>query len=135
MHHIGLKSKRTFNVEATFVKEASPAIARRLGSNGKIEDFPQFKTRAILQTGCKRHHCFSCFANSHFPFCGRSRNQRESDKHAHSAASIIGLDPPPRFSVMRRSISGRKCLIRPWIGQAAASPSAQIVWPSTCLVT
>jgi hypothetical protein len=25
--------------------------------------------------------------------------------------------------------------IRPWIGQAAASPSAQIVWPSTCLVT
>jgi hypothetical protein len=25
--------------------------------------------------------------------------------------------------------------IRPWIGQAAASPRAQIVWPSTCLVT
>ena len=42
------------------------------------------------------------------------------------------------FSVrarMRRSISGRKWRIRPWIGQAAASPSAQIVWPSTCLVT
>ena len=36
---------------------------------------------------------------------------------------------------MRRSISGRKCAIRPWIGHAAASPSAQIVWPSTCLVT
>ncbi|MCY1171720.1 hypothetical protein D9M73_118410 [compost metagenome] len=57
------------------------------------------------------------------------------DNRHYSAASIIGLNPPPRFSVMRRSISGRKCLIRPWIGQAAASPSAQIVWPSTCLVT
>ena len=30
---------------------------------------------------------------------------------------------------------GRKCAIRPWIGHAAASPSAQMVWPSTCLVT
>ena len=38
-------------------------------------------------------------------------------------------------TAMRRSISGRKWRIRPWIGQAAASPSAQIVWPSTCLVT
>src|SRR4051812_46137811 len=36
---------------------------------------------------------------------------------------------------MRRSISGRKCRIRPWIGQAAPSAKAQIVWPSTCLVT
>ena len=34
-----------------------------------------------------------------------------------------------------RSITGRKCRIRPWIGQAAASPSAQIVWPSTWRVT
>ena len=32
---------------------------------------------------------------------------------------------------IRRSSSGRKCRIRPWIGQAAASPSAQIVCPST----
>ena len=36
---------------------------------------------------------------------------------------------------MRFSISGRKWAIRPWIGHAAASPSAQMVWPSTCLVT
>ena len=36
---------------------------------------------------------------------------------------------------MRSSITGRKCRIRPWIGHAAASPSAQIVWPSTCRVT
>ena len=36
---------------------------------------------------------------------------------------------------MRSSITGRKCRIRPWIGQAAASPSAQIVWPSICRVT
>ena len=35
---------------------------------------------------------------------------------------------------MRASISGRKCRISPWIGQAAASPSAQIVWPSICRV-
>ena len=34
-------------------------------------------------------------------------------------------------SRIRRSSSGRKCRIRPWIGQAAASPRAQIVWPST----
>ena len=34
---------------------------------------------------------------------------------------------------MRSSISRRKWRIRPWIGQAAASPSAQIVWPSTSL--
>ena len=51
--------------------------------------------------------------------------------HAHSAASCM----PAWRSAMRRSSSGRKCLIRPWIGQAAASPSAQMVWPSTCLVT
>src|SRR5690606_2078374 len=48
----------------------------------------------------------------------------------YSAAS----NAPP-FSRMRRSISGRKWRIRPWIGHAAASPSAQMVWPSTCLVT
>jgi hypothetical protein len=30
---------------------------------------------------------------------------------------------------------GAEMRIRPWIGQAAASPSAQMVWPSTCLVT
>ncbi len=35
-----------------------------------------------------------------------------------------------RYSPMRRSISGRKWRIRPWTGQAAASPSAQMVWPS-----
>src|SRR3954468_17251433 len=36
---------------------------------------------------------------------------------------------------MRRSISGRMCRMRPWIGQAAASPSAQMVWPSIWVVT
>ncbi len=45
----------------------------------------------------------------------------------HSAASSIGSPAAPRFSAMRRSISGRKCLIRPWIGHAAASPRAQMV--------
>ena len=50
----------------------------------------------------------------------------------HSAASSMVR---PARSAIRRSSSGRKCLIRPWIGQAAASPSAQMVWPSTCLVT
>jgi hypothetical protein len=30
---------------------------------------------------------------------------------------------------------GPEMRIRPWIGQAAASPSAQMVWPSICLVT
>ena len=33
------------------------------------------------------------------------------------------------------SISSRKWRIRPCTGHAAASPSAQIVWPSTCPVT
>src|SRR5262245_30250821 len=32
---------------------------------------------------------------------------------------------------MRSSITWRKCRIKPWMGQAAASPSAQMVWPST----
>ena len=36
---------------------------------------------------------------------------------------------------MRASISGRKCRISPWTGHAAASPSAQMVWPSTWLLT
>src|SRR5579875_2593303 len=36
---------------------------------------------------------------------------------------------------MRRSISPRKCRMRPCTGQAAASPSAQIVWPSIWVVT
>ena len=35
---------------------------------------------------------------------------------------------------MRRSTSGRKWRIRPWIGQAAASPRAQMVRPSICLL-
>ena len=38
-------------------------------------------------------------------------------------------------AAMRFSISGRKWRIRPWIGQAAASPSAQMVWPSISLLT
>ena len=36
---------------------------------------------------------------------------------------------------IRASISGLKCRIRPCTGQAAASPKAQMVWPSICLVT
>src|SRR5690606_201391 len=36
---------------------------------------------------------------------------------------------------IRSSMTWRKLRIRPWIGQAAASPSAQMVWPSICLVT
>ena len=36
---------------------------------------------------------------------------------------------------MRSSTSGRKWRNRPWIGQAAASPSPQMVWPSTWLAT
>ena len=40
----------------------------------------------------------------------------------HSAAIAA-----PRFDLMRSSISSRKLRIKPWIGHAAASPSAQIV--------
>jgi hypothetical protein len=39
-----------------------------------------------------------------------------------------------RNSEILRSTSGRKCLIRPWMGHAAASPRAQIVRPSTCFL-
>src|ERR1700738_1558871 len=61
----------------------------------------------------------------------------------HSAATICAGSRMPassisalcEYSSMRASISWRKCAIRPWIGQAAASPSAQMVWPSTCFVT
>src|SRR6185437_13187914 len=59
-------------------------------------------------------------------------HQRDEHDDAHSAASSIWR---AERSAMRRSSSGRKWRIRPWIGQAAASPSAQMVWPSTCLVT
>src|SRR5690554_1683174 len=55
------------------------------------------------------------------------------DFRHYSAASNTSL--LPAFSRIRCSISGRKWRIRPWIGHAAASPNAQIVWPSTCLVT
>src|SRR5690606_3825483 len=55
----------------------------------------------------------------------------DGDFGHYSAASCIAPAP----SAIRRSSSGRKWRIRPWIGQAAASPNAQIVWPSTCLVT
>ena len=37
--------------------------------------------------------------------------------------------PCCRF-MMRSSISGRKARMRPWTGHAAASPRAQMVWPS-----
>src|SRR5882724_13689352 len=61
----------------------------------------------------------------------------------HSAATICAGSRMPassisalrEYSSMRSSISWRKCAIKPWIGQAAASPSAQMVWPSTCFVT
>src|SRR5882757_9464816 len=61
----------------------------------------------------------------------------------HSAATICAGSRMPasstsafrEYSSIRSSISWRKCAIRPWIGHAAASPSAQMVWPSTCLVT
>src|SRR3546814_6314728 len=52
------------------------------------------------------------------------------DLRHYSAASKT-----PPLSRIRRSSSGRKWRISPWIGHAAASPSAQMVWPSTCLVT
>ena len=67
---------------------------------------------------------------------GTSISFRRSSAWASSAAPP--LYSAASFSVrarIRRSISGRKCRIRPWIGHAAASPSAQIVWPSICLVT
>src|SRR5262245_38811541 len=50
----------------------------------------------------------------------------------YSAAT--GTDGAIRSSAresMRASITWRKCRIKPWMGQAAASPSAQMVWPST----
>ena len=50
----------------------------------------------------------------------------------YSAASTALAE---RCATIRRSISGRKFLIRPWMGHAAASPSAQMVWPSTWRVT
>ena len=53
--------------------------------------------------------------------------------HGHSAATAEMR--PVFLALIRSSISSRKARIRPWIGQAAASPKAQIVWPSTCFVT
>ena len=38
------------------------------------------------------------------------------------------------YSANLASSSGRKCLIRPWTGQAAPSAKAQMVWPSICFV-
>src|SRR3546814_3872150 len=52
------------------------------------------------------------------------------DLRHYSAASKT-----PPLSRIRRSSSGRKWRISPWIGHAAAPPCAQVVWPSTCLVT
>src|SRR4029077_18267520 len=54
---------------------------------------------------------------------------------SHSAATICAGSRMPasstsalrEYSSMRASISWRKCAIKPWIGQAAASPSAQMV--------
>jgi len=57
-----------------------------------------------------------------------------------SSTSLRNLPPnstgpfASRNCEIRRSTSGRKWRIRPWIGQAAASPRAQIVRPSTCLL-
>ncbi len=51
-------------------------------------------------------------------------NYRENEqRNTHSAASCIA----PCLSAIRRSSSGRKWRMRPWIGQAAASPRAQMV--------
>lgn len=46
----------------------------------------------------------------------------------HSAATASGRGAVARARrAMRASISGRKCRMSPWIGQAAASPRAQMV--------
>ena len=59
------------------------------------------------------------------------------------SATLLGSHPPAsalppfcsRYPWIRFSISGRKWRMRPCTGQAAASPRAQIVWPSISLVS
>ena len=51
----------------------------------------------------------------------------------HRAPARHAGSPHTRRSAPRSRAGNAR--IRPWIGQAAASPSAQIVWPSICLVT
>ena len=52
-----------------------------------------------------------------------------------ATAGVVSAAVSGNLASGRRSSSGRKWRMRPWIGHAAASPRAQMVWPSTCLVT
>merc|ERR1712216_661099 len=66
--------------------------------------------------------------------------QRCSRSPALSAPQHLSPQPQPSayntpaalYFAMRSSITGRKLRMSPCTGQAAASPSAQMVWPSIC---
>ena len=93
---------------------------------GGIRDLRRQRRRRMLSELDRRRRCRPI----------ASQRGAASDNSEQTSASLRRLlHRLPARSAMRRSSSGRKCLIRPWIGQAAASPSAQMVWPSTCLVT
>lgn len=69
-----------------------------------------------------------------------ARSPKLSGTARVSSTALARCPPNPTWPfatwncAMRRSTSGRKCLMRPWIGQAAASPSAHIVRPSICFL-
>mmetsp|Transcript_9145 Transcript_9145/g.11923 ORF Transcript_9145/g.11923 Transcript_9145/m.11923 type:complete len:219 (-) Transcript_9145:806-1462(-) len=66
---------------------------------------------------------------------GKGFCHAQHPQHPRPYSAAMAPMRPDFCALMRSSISSRKLRIRPWIGQAAASPSAQMVWPSTCLVT
>ena len=79
----------------------------------------------------------STVSSSTAPGCRRGSATTDT---ALRAKCFTALTPPPAARVLNADLPrsgrcvprspGRKCAMRPWIGQAAASPSAQIVWPS-----
>ncbi len=115
----------------------------RFGSKALISRFDRVPVAsgqaAMLGYGKHRHGrlladfrwslACSFFLTTFGPACSTWRLFR---RHQHRLGTMRRC---ARIRRCARSISGRKWRIRPWIGQAAASPSAQIVWPSICLVT
>ena len=64
----------------------------------------------------------------------RKRAVAISAPAAGGETPLLGASAAMRPS-MRSSMTVRKLRRKPWIGQTAPSPKAQMVWPSICLVT
>lgn len=89
-------------------------------------------------SACVHHRALTLVGNTKTK--NKNENQKEKERKEErrrkKKRSIYYLWEPfawaerAAFCLIRSSIVGRKWRMRPWTGQAAASPRAQMEWPS-----